>query len=103
MSNTLSIMPAPFSNDMEYEKPEQPPPTTPTRRPAGTGVCWPMISLTLVTALDVRLTGAVFAPTSGADGAFTSGVVVVAIRISLKRLAKYYSKPWPAEGSKTDA
>src|SRR5713226_3624014 len=80
MSKTLSIMPAPFSNDIEYEKPEQPPPTTPTRRPAGTGFCCAMISLTLAIAFAVRLIGAVFALVSG----FTSGVVVVAICISLK-------------------
>src|ERR1700731_4062171 len=44
------------------------------RSPAGTGVCCPIISLTLATALAVNETGGVF---------FTSGTVVVAIRISL--------------------
>src|SRR5215472_11221771 len=44
------------------------------RRPAGTGVCWPMISFTFATAFVVRVIGATF---------FTSGTVVVAIRISL--------------------
>src|SRR5450631_50779 len=58
MSKTLSIMPEAFSNDIEYEKPEQPPPTTPTRRPAGTGFCCAMISLTLAMAVGVSITGA---------------------------------------------
>src|SRR6266576_3434290 len=91
MSKTLSIRPDPFSNDMEYEKPEHPPPTTPTRKPAGVGFCCPIISLTLATAFAVRLIGAVFT-----SGVFTSGVVVVAIRISLKLLSRdYYNKPFP--------
>src|SRR5580692_8433054 len=81
MSKVLSIIPGAFSNCMEYEKPEQPPPTTPMRRPAGTGLCCPMMSLTLETALGVSDTGGVFL-TSTALG-FTSGIVVVAIRISL--------------------
>src|ERR1700739_2981440 len=46
------------------------------RNPAGTGLCWPMISLTLATALEVRVMG-------GAAFLVTSGTVVVAIRISL--------------------
>src|SRR5579863_1309165 len=78
MSKTLSMRPEAFSNDIEYEKPEQPPPTTPTRNPAGTGFCWPMISFTFLTAFGVRLIGATFG--------VISGVVVVAIRISLTRL-----------------
>src|SRR6478672_12408797 len=78
MSKILSIMPAPFSNCMEYEKPEQPPPTTPIRKPAGTGFCCAMISLTLVTAVGVKLTG-------NLGVVSTFGVVVVAIAcISLK-------------------
>src|SRR5580704_7532630 len=81
ISKVLSIMPAAFSNCMEYEKPEQPPPTTPIRRPAGTGFCCPIISLTLETALGVSVTGAAFL-TSGMLGV-TSGTVVVAISISL--------------------
>src|ERR1700690_4486811 len=86
MSNTLSIMPAPFSTYIEYEKPEHPPPTTPTRRPDGTGFCWLMISLTFLTAFGVRL--------SGATLGLISGAVVVAIRISLKRLdSRLYQKP----------
>src|SRR5271163_4384475 len=76
MSKVLSIMPAPFSNDMEYEKPEQPPPTTPTRKPVGTGFCCAMISFTLVTALAVRVIGAALVFTSGI---FTSGVEVAKV------------------------
>src|SRR5207302_3744932 len=85
MSKVLSIIPAAFSNAMEYENPEQPPPTTPMRRPAGTGVCCPMISFTLETALGVSETGGVFFTSGVACGllVFTSGTVVVAIRISL--------------------
>src|ERR1700722_1365458 len=79
MSKVLSIIPAPFSNCMEYEKPEHPPPTTPMRKPEGTGVCWPIISFTLATAFVVRVTGAAFLVTS----LVISGTVVVAIRISL--------------------
>src|SRR5262249_38713770 len=73
-----------FSNCMEYEKPEQPPPTTPTRRPAGTGFCCAIISLTLAIALGVSVMG----------GAFTSGVVVVVdIRISLSLLGYIITNP----------
>src|SRR6476660_3515540 len=71
---------------MEYEKPEHPPPTTPIRKPAGTGFCWAMISFTLVTALAVRVTGAAFL--------VTSGTVVVAIRISLALKLFDYSNMW---------
>src|SRR5580704_7717846 len=88
MSNTLSILRAPFSNDIEEEKPEHPPPTTPTRRPAGTGFCCAIISLTLAIALGVRLTGGVLGVTSGT----VVGTVVVAIGISLKLLPVYYNK-----------
>src|SRR4051812_42034085 len=77
-SRTLSIMPAPLSNDMEYEKPEHPPPTTPTRRPAGTGFCCAMISLTFATAVGVILTGDCLGVTDGVVGV----VVVVAILFS---------------------
>src|SRR6202011_4534786 len=44
-----------FSNAMWYWKPEQPPPTTATRKAAGEGFCIVMISLTLVLATGVRL------------------------------------------------
>src|SRR5260370_37134200 len=44
-----------FSNAMWYWKPEQPPPTTATRRAAGTGLCMLMISFTLVLATGVKL------------------------------------------------
>src|SRR5271154_7470337 len=40
---------------MWYWNPEQPPPTTATRNATGTGFCMPMISLTLVLAVGVRL------------------------------------------------
>src|ERR1700674_2707592 len=94
MSNTLSIMPAPFSNDIEYEKPEQPPPTTPTRRPVGTGFCCAIISLTFATAFGVKLTGGVLGVTSGT----VVGTVVVAIGISLKLLLLIIAKPAPRRG-----
>src|SRR6185312_14191854 len=74
--NTLSITPGAFSKDMEYENPEHPPPTTPMRRPAGSGSCWVMISFTLETAVEVRLIG-LFGVVS------TLGVVVEAIQKSL--------------------
>src|SRR5271166_2314465 len=90
ISKVLSIIPAAFSNCMEYEKPEQPPPTTPMRRPAGAGFCCPMISFTLETALGVSETGGVFF-TSGTL-VFTSGTVVVAIRISLALKYLHYSR-----------
>src|ERR1700722_18144215 len=91
MSKVLSIIPAAFSNCMEYEKPEHPPPTTPMRRPAGTGVCCPIMSFTLAMALAVRFTGAFFGATSGL---VTSGMVVVAILVSLawKSSQTHYSK-----------
>src|ERR1700686_1678517 len=54
------------------------------RKPEGTGVCWPIISFTLATALGVRVTGAAFF--------VTSGMVVVAIRISLALKLFDYSK-----------
>src|ERR1700733_968024 len=99
ISKVLSIIPEAFSNGIEEEKPEQPPPTTPMRRPAGTGLCCPMISFTLETALDVSETGGVFF-TSGTFG-FTSGtlVVVVAIRISLALKYLHYSRGQQAAGS----
>src|SRR6267154_6328081 len=57
---------------MEYWKPEHPPPTTPIRSPAGTGVCVAIISRTFAIAAGVRVTGVVEAgaPTT------TSGVTV---------------------------
>src|SRR5215475_3663808 len=88
MSKVLSIMPAPFSKAIEYEKPEHPPPTTPTRRPLGTGFCCAMISFTLAMAFGVNEIGATLA---GAASGVTFGVTVVAICISLKVLA-YYDK-----------
>src|SRR5580693_3623325 len=97
MSKVLSIIPAEFSNCIEYEKPEQPPPTTPMRRPAGTGFCCPMISFTLETALAVSETGGVFF--TSWTLVFTSGTVVVAIRISLALKYLHYSRAWQAVGS----
>src|SRR3984957_18645283 len=67
ISKVLSIIPAAFSNCMEYENPEHPPPTTPMRRPAGTGVCWASMPLTLETALAVKVTGAAFVVTLTAN------------------------------------
>jgi hypothetical protein len=58
------------------------------RSPAGTGVCWPIISFTLETAFGVSETGGVFF-TSGVlvcvstFGTVVVGTVVVAIDISL--------------------
>src|SRR5580693_7118737 len=89
ISKVLSIIPAAFSNCMEYENPEHPLPTTPMRKPAGTGFCWLIISFTLVTALAVRVTGGVFLVTSGF---VTAGMVVVAIGISLALKLFDYSK-----------
>src|SRR6266478_3182843 len=54
-SKTWSASVVWFSNAMWYWKPEQPPPTTATRRATGTGLCMLMISLTLVLATDVKL------------------------------------------------
>src|SRR6202034_3013398 len=54
---TLSIMPAWFSKDIEYWNPEQPPPTTPMRSPAGNGSWVAMISWTLATAWGERVRG----------------------------------------------
>src|SRR6202789_1638995 len=63
----LSIMPAAFSNDMEYWKPEHPPPATPMRRPAGTGSCVAIISFTFAIAAGVSTTGL-----DGGAGALTT-------------------------------
>src|ERR1039457_6604563 len=41
---------------MRYLKPEQPPPTTATRRPVGIGVCCDKISFTLMMATGVNST-----------------------------------------------
>src|ERR1700736_745759 len=54
---TLSIIPLWFSKDMEYWKPEHPPPTTPIRRPAGTGSWVAMISRTFAMAAADNVTG----------------------------------------------
>src|SRR5258708_25287193 len=72
------------------------------RRPAGTGFCCPIISLTLETALAVSDTGGVFFASGLTSGTvvFTSGTVVVAIRISLALKSLNYSrggKPGPAK------
>src|SRR5271168_161867 len=66
------------------------------RRPAGTGLCCPMISFTLETALAVSETGGVFF-TSGTL-VFTSGTDVVAIRISLALKYLHYSRGQQAIG-----
>src|SRR6187402_947983 len=67
-------MPCWFSKDIEYWKPEHPPPTTPMRRPAGCGSCVAMISFTLTIADAVRLTGWV-----DTGGALTTSGVVMAV------------------------
>src|SRR5215470_6318906 len=74
-SKVLSIIPAVFSKDMEYENPEQPPPTTPTRKPAGTGFCCPIISFTFAIAVGVREIGAFLIVSCGR----TSGVVGIVV------------------------
>src|SRR5260370_1865393 len=66
-------MPALVSNCREWEKPEHPPPTTPTRRPAGAGFCCAMSPFTLAMAFGVRLMGAAFT----SCGVGVVGVVVV--------------------------
>src|SRR6266567_3604949 len=82
ISKTLSINPDAFSKDMEYENPEQPPPTTPTRSPVGAGVCCPMISLTLVITVGVSEMGAFLVVSCGR----TSGVVgTVVVDMALLR------------------
>src|SRR5258708_29589646 len=90
MSNTLSIRPEAFSKDIEYEKPEQPPPTTPTRNPAGTGVCCAMISLTLAMAFGVSEMGAFFLASRGISWGLICGVVVVAMNSPL--LLTHYNR-----------
>src|SRR5579859_5666521 len=60
---------------MEYWNPEQPPPTTPIRSPAGSGSCVAMISRTLLTALGVRLRGGFLAVSS-------AGVTVVVVAMN---------------------
>src|SRR5580658_9296638 len=75
-------MPAAFSNDMEYWKPEQPPPTTPMRSPAGMGSCVAMISRTLAMAAGVRTTGVegdAGALTTSAGVLVTDAVAMIAI------------------------
>src|SRR6185437_2890514 len=63
-SYTLSIMPDWFSKAIEYWKPEQPPPTTPMRKPAGRGSWVAIISRTLLTALGVIVRGGFLAVSS---------------------------------------
>src|SRR5580704_13633426 len=70
------------------------------RRPAGTGFCCPMISFTLETALDVSETGGVFFTSWML--VFTSGTVVVAIRISLALKYLNYSRGPQVAGRVTD-
>src|ERR1700733_14181390 len=72
-------MPLWFSNDIEYWKPEHPPPTTPIRSPAGTGSCVAIISLTFAIAAGVSVTGVV---ELGAPVTTSAGVgVTVAVDI----------------------
>src|SRR6201996_3381976 len=77
-------MPAWFSKLMEYWKPEQPPPTTPMRRPAGIGSWVAIISLTLEMADSVSSTAFL----RGASGPVTTsatGTAVVDMETSLFR------------------
>src|SRR5271156_5212532 len=71
-------MPAAFSNDIEYWKPEQPPPTTPIRRPAGIGSCVAMISRTFTIAFGVNVTGVV-----AAAGALTTSGIGFALAVAI--------------------
>src|ERR1700728_1604685 len=72
-------MPDWFSKAMEYCKPEQPPPTTPMRRPAGSGSWVAIISRTLLTALSVSRTGV-----EGAGGAASGvGVTVETVLVAM--------------------
>src|SRR5215813_9523681 len=73
---------------MEYEKPEQPPPTTPTRRPAGTGFCCAITSFTLLIAVGVKLRGLV----STLGTVVVGAVVVVAISSFLLNLEQIIAK-----------
>src|SRR5579864_7108812 len=79
---TLSIIPAAFSNDIEYWKPEHPPPTTPIRSPAGTGSWVDMISFTFAIAAGVSTTGVVDAGAFTTSGAVTTSGVTLAVAIS---------------------
>ncbi len=74
-------MPAAFSNDIEYWKPEHPPPTTPIRRPAGTGSCVAIISFTFTIAAGVSTTGV-----DGATGAPTTSTVGVTAAVAIGNL-----------------
>src|SRR3989442_8312641 len=91
-SKCMTIIPSPFQKDMENLNPNQPPPWTDSRKPAGTGVCEAIISFTLEMALGVSVTGAVLGFTSG----LTSGTVVVAILdISFESLIITNCIPFP--------
>src|SRR5581483_7742245 len=98
MSKTLSIRPEAFSKDMEYEKPEHPPPTTPTRSPAGTGFCWAIISFTLAIAVGVKVIGGFLVVSCG----LTSGVVVV-VAIGSPLPAHYNRRDFRAIDSEIEA
>src|ERR1700678_768809 len=82
--NTLSIMPLWFSNAIEYWKPEQPPPTTPMRRPAGRGSWVAMISRTFFTALSVSRTGVGLGVTT--SGVTTSGVADETVLVAMSTI-----------------
>src|ERR1700726_922632 len=74
-------MPLWFAKLIEYWKPEQPPPTTPIRRPAGIGSWVAMISRTLVIAFGVNVTG-VDAAAGAVTTSGTGFALAVAIGIS---------------------
>jgi hypothetical protein len=77
-------MPLWFSKDIEYWKPEHPPPTTPIRNPAGTGVCVAMISRTLLIAAGVRVTGVVEAGAPTTTSGVTAAVDIVNLLVSFR-------------------
>src|SRR5580700_3421628 len=84
-------MPDWFSKDMEYWKPEQPPPTTPMRKPAGSGSWVAMISRTLLTALSVNRTGVAF----GAGTASGVGVLVLVLTVLVAMNGNLLGNPCP--------
>src|ERR1700712_3572216 len=96
---TLSIIPAAFSNDIEYWNPEHPPPTTPIRSPAGTGSCVDIISFTFAIADGVNTTGAVDVGALTTSGALTiSGAVTtsgVTVDVAMGNLLQTSHRNFP--------
>src|ERR1700690_558802 len=69
---------------MEYWKPEHPPPTTDRRKPDGTGVCEPIISLTLAIADGVSTGAAVLGWVSGREVVVAIGLISLYVPIITK-------------------